>query len=171
MCVGCDAFQPFHKPPLLQRHFSSYHKSFKETSDDLFSNKTQDVIKRQATLQSMNISLKCLQALYCISLGAAYCKTLDSVPEEAVMPTTTEIASIMLDDQTTSQISCSDTDRQRRIVQMVADVTDQVVEETEPASVFAFQPEGGMEISNTSTIQLVKFFVRRSSSCGTYFIL
>lgn len=48
------------------------------------------------------------------------------------MPTATEIATIMFDDQTASQIY-----GQRRIVQMAADVTDQVVEETQPASVFA----------------------------------
>ena len=53
------------------------------------------------------------------------------------MPTVTEIATIMFDDQTASQISCSDSDGQRRIVQMAADVTDQVVEETYPANVFA----------------------------------
>ena len=38
---------------------------------------------------------------------------------------------------------------------MVADVTDQVVEETVPARIYTLQLEGGMEISNT--IQLVTF--------------
>jgi len=52
------------------------------------------------------------------------------------MPTATETATKMFDDQTASQISCSDSDGQRRIVQMAADVTDQVVEETQSASVF-----------------------------------
>jgi hypothetical protein len=51
---------------------------------------------------------------------------------------------------------------------MAADVPDQAVEETQPANVFAFHLEGGMETSNT--IQLVLFFVRRSSSCGTFFL-
>jgi hypothetical protein len=39
---------------------------------------------------------------------------------------------------------------------MAADVPDQVVEETQPASIFAFHLEGGTETSNT--IQLVLFF-------------
>jgi hypothetical protein len=71
------------------------------------------------------------------------------------MPTITEIATIMFGDQTASQISCSDSDGQRRIVQMAADVTDQVVEETQPANAFALSLEGGMETSNK--IQLVTF--------------
>jgi hypothetical protein len=51
-----------------------------------------------------------------------------------VTPIATEIATIMFDDQTASQISCSDSDGQRIIVQMAA---DQVVEETQLANVFA----------------------------------
>jgi hypothetical protein len=53
------------------------------------------------------------------------------------MPPSTEIATIMFEYQTASHISCSDSEGRRRIVQMAADVTDQVVEETEPANVFA----------------------------------
>jgi hypothetical protein len=63
-----------------------------------------------------------------------------------MMPTT-EIAPIIFDDQTTSQISCSDIDRQRRILQMAADVPHQVVEETKPANMFAFKLKGGIETS------------------------
>jgi len=53
------------------------------------------------------------------------------------MSTATEIATEIFDDQTASQISCCDSDGQRRIVQMSADVTDQVAEETQPSNVFA----------------------------------
>jgi hypothetical protein len=53
------------------------------------------------------------------------------------MPTPTEIATNMFDDQIASQISCSDSDGQRRIVHMFVDVTDQVAEETQPGIVLA----------------------------------
>jgi hypothetical protein len=48
-----------------------------------------------------------------------------------VVPTAIEIASIMFDDRIVSQIKaipCSGGTVQRRIVEMTADVTDQVVE-------------------------------------------
>jgi hypothetical protein len=71
------------------------------------------------------------------------------------MPTPTEIATNLFDDQIASQISCSDSDGQRRIVQMFADVTDQAVEETQQGNMLALQFEEGMETSNK--IQLVTF--------------
>lgn len=54
-----------------------------------------------------------------------------------MIPTATEIATILFDDHTAPQFSCADSDGQSRIVLMVADMTDQVVEETQPANVLA----------------------------------
>jgi len=86
------------------------------------------------------------------------------------MPTATEIATIMFDDQTAPQISCSNSDGQKRIAQMAADVTDQVVEETQPANVLALLGwmYGNFKYNSTGDVYLS---VTRSSSCGTYFIL
>jgi hypothetical protein len=92
--------------PLLQRHFNSYHNSMKVNSKDfLFNAKRQDLSTQQAKMRTkVNISLKCLQASYAISLRAAKCKTPHTVVQELVVPSAIEIASIMVDDKIVSQI-------------------------------------------------------------------
>jgi isochorismate synthase EntC len=64
----------------------------------------------------------------------------------------------MFDDKTVSQIKaipCSDNTVQRRIVEMVADVTDQVVEKIVLAKQFALQLDEITDISNEA--ELVAF--------------
>jgi hypothetical protein len=147
------------KPSLLQRHFNLYHNSIKGKSKDFFSAKRQDLSTQQATLKTnVNISSKCLQAPYVISLCAAMCKTSHIVVQELVVPSAIEIASVMFDDKIVSQIKaipCSDNIVQRRIVEMVADVTDKVVEKIVLVKQFAFQLGESMDISNEA--ELVAF--------------
>jgi hypothetical protein len=72
----------------------------KGKSKDFFSAKRQDLSTQQATLETnVNISSKCLQASYVISLCAAMCKTLHIVVQELVVPSAIEIASVMFDDK------------------------------------------------------------------------
>jgi hypothetical protein len=67
-------------------------------SEDFFNVKRQDLSTQQATLKTnVNISSKCLQVSYAISLHAAKCKTLHIVVQELVVPSAIEIASIMFD--------------------------------------------------------------------------
>jgi hypothetical protein len=61
----------------------------------------------------------------------------------------------MFDDKIASQIPCSDTDWGKQNCANGADVTDQVVEEIEPANMFVLQLDGGTEISDKT--QLVTF--------------
>jgi hypothetical protein len=66
-----------------------------------------------------------------------------------------ETASIMFDDRIVSQIKaipCSDNTMQRRIVQMVTDVTDQVVEKIVLAKQFAIQLDESTDISNEAEL-------------------
>jgi hypothetical protein len=69
--------------------------------------------------------------LYAVSVRTAKFKTPHTIVEELVIPSATEIASIMFDNKIASQIKaipCSDTTVQRRTVEMAADVTDKVVD-------------------------------------------
>jgi hypothetical protein len=97
-----------------------------------FNVKRQDLSTQQATLKTnVNISSKYLQTLCAVSLHAAKCKTLHTIVQELVVPSAIEIASIKFDDKIVSQIKaipCSDNTVQRRIVEITAYVTDQVVE-------------------------------------------
>jgi hypothetical protein len=68
-----------------------------------------------------------------------------------VVPSAIKIASITYDDKIVSQIKavpCSDNTVQRRIVEMAADVTDQVVEKIVLAKQFALQLDESTGISN-----------------------
>jgi hypothetical protein len=106
---------------------------------------------------NVNISPKCLQASHSMSLRAAKCKIPHSVVQELVLPSATEIASIMFDDKIVSQtkaIPCSDNTVQRRTVEMAADVADQVVQKILLAKQFALQL-GSTDISNEA--ELVAF--------------
>jgi hypothetical protein len=89
-------------------------------SKDFFNAKKQDLSTQQATLKTnVNISSKCLQASYAISLHAVKCKTLHTIVQELVVPYAIGIASIMFDDKIVSQIKtilCSDNTVQRRTV-------------------------------------------------------
>jgi hypothetical protein len=105
----------------------------KVKTKDPFNAKRQDLSTQQATLETnVNISSKCLQASYAISLHApnSKCKTPHTVVQQPVVPSAIEIALIMLDDKIVSQIKaipCSDNTVQRT-VEMAADATDHVVE-------------------------------------------
>jgi hypothetical protein len=120
------------KPSLLQRHFNSCHNSMKGKSKDFFDAKKRRFIHTAGNIKTnVNISSKCLQVSYAISLRAAKYKTPHTVVQELVVPSAIGIASIMLDDKIVSQIKaipCSDNTVRRRTVEMAADVTDQVVE-------------------------------------------
>jgi hypothetical protein len=98
----------------------------KGKSKDFFNAKRQDLSTQQATLKTnVNISSKCLQASYAISLYAAKCKTPHTVVQEPVVLSTIEIASIIFDDKIVSQIktiNCPDNNVQRRTVEMAADM-------------------------------------------------
>jgi hypothetical protein len=86
------------KPALLQGHFNSHRKPMKGKLKDFFNAKREDLSTQQATLKTnVNISSKCLQASYAISLHAAKCKTPHTVVQELVVPSAIEIASIMFD--------------------------------------------------------------------------
>jgi hypothetical protein len=64
-------------------------------------------------------------------MRAAKCKTPHTFVQELVVPSAVQIASITFDDKIVSQIKaipCSDNTVQRRIVEIAADVTDQVVD-------------------------------------------
>jgi hypothetical protein len=110
---------------------------------------------RQHLKTNVNISSKCLQASYAISLRAAKCKTPHTVVQELVVLSAIEIASVMFDNKIVSQIKaipCSDNIVQRRIVEMAADVTDQVVEKMVLAIQFALQLDESTAISNEAEL-------------------
>jgi hypothetical protein len=74
--------------------------------------------------------------IVCYFSACSECKTPHTVVQELVVPSAIEIASIMFDDRIVSQIKaipCSDNTVERRIVEMAADVTDQVVEKNSAA--------------------------------------
>jgi hypothetical protein len=131
----------------------------KGKSKDFFNAQRQVLSTQQATLKTnVNISSKCLQASYAISLRAAKCKTLHTVVQELVVPSAISVALIMFDDKIVSQIKaihCSDKTVQRRIVEMAADVTDPVVEKTVLVKQFALQLDESTDISNE--VELVAF--------------
>jgi hypothetical protein len=96
--------------------------------------------------------------LYAISLRAAKCKTPHAIVLELVVPSAIEIASIIFDDKTVSQIKaipCSDNTVQRRIVEIAAYVTDLIVEKVVLTKQFALQLDESMDISNEA--ELVAF--------------
>jgi hypothetical protein len=113
---------------------------------------------RQHLKINVNVSSKCLQSSYAISLRAANCKIPHTVIQELVVPTAIEIALIMFDDRIVSQIKaipCSDGIVQRRIVEMAADMTDQVVEKIVLAKQFTLQFNESTDIPNEA--ELVAF--------------
>jgi hypothetical protein len=113
---------------------------------------------RQYFKTDVNISSKCLQALYAISLRAAKCKTPHAIVLELVVPSAIEIASIIFDDKTVSQIKaipCSDNTVQRRTVEIAAYVTDLIVEKVVLTKQFVLQLDESMDISNEA--ELVAF--------------
>jgi hypothetical protein len=122
----------------------------------LFNAKCHDLSTQQATLKTnVNISSKCLQASYDISLREAKCKTPHTFVQELVVPSAIEIASIMFDDKIVLQIKaipCSDNTVQRKIVEMAEDVTYQVVEKIMLAKQFALQLDEGTDISNEAEL-------------------
>jgi hypothetical protein len=93
-----------------------------------------------------------------ISLVAAKYKTQNTIVQELVVPSAIETASIMFDNKIVSQIKaipCSDNTVQIRIVEMTADVTDQVVEKTVQTKQFALQLDESMGISNEAELVAV----------------
>jgi hypothetical protein len=156
LCVICGVMLSNHskKPSLLQRHCNSHCNSMKRKPKDfLNAPPPQSYINtQQATLKTnVNISSKCLQASYAISLHAVKCKTPHTVVQELVVPSAIGIASIMFDDKIVSQIKaipCSENTVQRRTVEMAADVTDQVLVKIMLAKQFALQLDESTDTSN-----------------------
>jgi len=79
----------------------------------------------------LNVPSKCLQVRYVIFLLVAKCKTPYNTVEELVIPSAIRIASIIFHDKIPAQIqavSAFNKNTHRRIIEMAAGVTKEVVE-------------------------------------------
>ncbi|XP_039174925.1 zinc finger BED domain-containing protein 5-like isoform X2 [Crotalus tigris] len=161
VCVICNQVLSKHsmKPSLLQRHFTTKHKEHTVKPIEFFVKKRDEFIKQRATsVLSTNISKKCLEASYELSLIAAKQNKPHTIFEEVVVPSAIEIASILFDEKMADairNIPCSDNTVQRRIQDMATDVIQQVVEKITAAEKFAFQLDESTDIAGNA--QLIVF--------------
>ncbi|KAM3844770.1 zinc finger BED domain-containing protein 5-like [Vipera latastei] len=166
VCVICSQVLSKHsmKPSLLQRHFTTRHKEYNKKPVEFFVIKRDEFIKHRAA--TTNISKKCLEASYELSLIAAKQNKPHNIFEEVVVPSAIEIASILFDEKMANairNIPCSDNTVQRRIQDMATDVIQQVVEKITAAEKFAFQLDEGTDLAGEA--QLI-VFVRVPDSDG-----
>jgi hypothetical protein len=128
----CNTFEPLKEALFIPERFQFMLYMNARKVKAVFNAKRQNLSKQRATITTnLNVPSKCFQARYVIFLFVAKCQTPYNVVEELVIPSAIRIASIIFHDKIPAQIqavSAFDNSMHRRIIEMAAGVTKEVVE-------------------------------------------
>ena len=147
------------KPAHLQRHLKTIHQCHVGKPVEFFKRKLSDFQCSQNVLQkATTTSGKALKASLAVSLLIAKAKKPFSIAEELILPAAGVMAEIMLDKKTADQLKAVPLSHQtvsRRVSEMSADITDQVVNKLKASQSFALQVDESTDISGQA--HLVSF--------------
>ncbi|XP_064083904.1 zinc finger MYM-type protein 6-like [Macrobrachium nipponense] len=147
------------KPAHLQRHLKTKHQCPVGKPVEFFKRKLSYLQCSQKVFQkATTTSGKALKASLAVSLLIARAKKPFSVAEELIFPAAGMMAEIMLDKKTADQLKAVPLSHQtvsRRLSEMSADITDQVVNKLKASQSFALQVDESTDFSGQA--HLVSF--------------